>query len=187
MRLYCLVALLLAGCTAVDPVTALRLSSVDPLTADPAGYAVALDLPAGLDIRPDSAFLTLRATRADTGETAEGAFALIAGDVDTYALDRADLPRFRALQSRIGAWQAAAPEATSGSFRVAVGGCRRGPRASCVRRPDLTSRGGAHKSPLNPNPPRPTPCTISGSSATPPKPSTPPLPGGGRMAGPPIS
>ncbi|MEO0385912.1 MAG: hypothetical protein AAF281_00070 [Pseudomonadota bacterium] len=126
MRLHCLVALLLAGCTAVDPVTALRLSTVDPLTADPAGYAVALDLPAGLDIRPDSAFLTLRATRADTGETAERAFALIAGDVDTYALDRADLPRFRALQSRIKAWQAAAPEATSGSLSVAVGGCRRG-------------------------------------------------------------
>lgn len=47
-----LLSLLVCGCSFVDATTAYKLSKLDPLTADPAGFAVAIMVPEEIDIPP---------------------------------------------------------------------------------------------------------------------------------------
>ena len=117
-------ALLLAGCASVDPVTLVRLSALDPLTADPAGFEVALALPEGLGIA--RADLRLEAVRG--GESAAGSYPLeeVPGAPPVWRVRPEALARLRADQARIAAWEAEDPEATSGSLSVDIGPCRIG-------------------------------------------------------------
>jgi len=123
-------SLLLGGCSSVVPGTVARLSQVSPLTADPAGFVVALDLPDGVAVAPGSAHLILSARQTDTGEAATGQFTLEAGQTaagqDTLRVAEKDLSSLRALQARINAWEDADPDATQGSLSVTLAGCRVG-------------------------------------------------------------
>ena len=70
--LITLPCLALCACGAVNPVTALRLATLDPLTADPGAFIVRLDLPDGVGIEDGGATLSMQATRgADLADALE--------------------------------------------------------------------------------------------------------------------
>jgi hypothetical protein len=122
-----LAPLALIACASVDRDGVAQLRTFSPLTADPAGLAARVDLPDGLAIPADGATLVLAARRSDTGASRSGTFALArAATVDggsVYVVPPAEIERFRSLQDEIGAWEAADPEATEGTFSVAVTAC----------------------------------------------------------------
>jgi hypothetical protein len=129
----------LAGCASVVPSTMARLQTLSPAEADPAGLSVAVVSPEGLRPMPGSGRLILTARRTDTGVQDAvdlilmerpgdaGAFGVADGErVTYYQLADADVPRLRALQDKLAAWQAEAPDATQESLSVGVGACAEG-------------------------------------------------------------
>lgn len=123
-------AALLSGCAFIDFSTAERLADLSPLTTDPAGVAVFLDLPDGLGVIPGSAVLTFGATRSDTGE--EDFMFYTLQDIETddlrgFRIDPSDHPMFRGQQLRLRAWEAENPKATEGTFSVNGEFCTIGP------------------------------------------------------------
>ena len=60
-RFALLSSVFLAGCASLAPGAAFWLNDVDPLTVDPSEITVALDLPEGLGVLPDSVKLHLEA------------------------------------------------------------------------------------------------------------------------------
>ncbi len=125
MRPVILSALLLSACTGLVPSTLMRLEGVSPTTADPAGFAVDLSLPVGLDVLPGSAMLTFAVGRSDTGQAASGRFALErAGNV--FRVATADLPELRDLQATARQWKLENDVAVQGSLSVHLVPCTRG-------------------------------------------------------------
>lgn len=128
----------LAGCASLVPSALARLTAVSPLSADPEGFVVALDLPPGVAVVPGSATLDLTASRSDTGETLSGRYVLARGrSADgalTYRVAARDLDRLRGLQARIRDWTRENAAATRGSLSVSLTGCRTGDGPS----PDAT-------------------------------------------------
>jgi hypothetical protein len=126
-----LAALSLAACASVVPSGAARLSSVSPVTTDPADFAVLLQLPPGLAVRPGSPQMALSATRTDTGETSTATYVLEASPPDeagnrTYRVAPGDYASLRAQQSLIALWKSENERATSGSLSVGLEGCSLG-------------------------------------------------------------
>lgn len=128
-----LLALFVAGCGSVNPITVARLARLSPETADPANFQVMLLMPDELKVPPGGAALRLSAKRDDTGEALDQDIILrdqdaVAADTDRparlFSIAPADLPRVRDFQSRIAAWKSAAPDATHGSMSVGVSACR---------------------------------------------------------------
>ena len=131
IRLPLLCLLALGGCGAVAPVTAARLANLSPLTADPAGMAVAVDLPEGLGLRPGSAVLgfTLR-----NGDEVVAIELRLAGSATAgFSVADRDLGRLRQVQATGREWQAADPDGTSGSLSLTFGPCLTGPLAPDAR------------------------------------------------------
>jgi hypothetical protein len=134
MRLRPLLACLaLSACSSVVPMTAARLSAMDPLTVDPGQIEVALILPQGLRVTPGSAVLTLSAQRGDQRIAGDfvlderavpGVPAPEGATVAGYGLTAHDVARMRALQAEIAAWKAEGE--ARGALSVGVGGCRVG-------------------------------------------------------------
>lgn len=125
MRTFILSALLLSACTSIVPSTALRLHALSPMEADPAGFAVAMTLPEGLEIEPDSVRLTLNATRTDTGEIRDAAFVLdrLASAGAVYRVAPDDLEALRAFQANMGRLKAEHGDAARGSLSVTLSPC----------------------------------------------------------------
>lgn len=126
-RLLPIFLLFLAGCTSLVPGTALRLQGVDPLSADPGEISVAVELPEGLGVLPDSVKLGLAAQNAD-GRTIADSWTLETlrqpGDRWVFRVAEADRAEMRRLQATARAWEEADPKGTSGSISVTLGGCR---------------------------------------------------------------
>lgn len=122
----CLAPLLfLAACAGLDPATALRMSQIDPLTADPAGFAIRLDLPAGVGIASDSAALGLSATR--NAETRGGVFRIVAAPSgDIWRIAPVALTPLREAQEIIAEWERVDPDGTEGSLTISATPCRAG-------------------------------------------------------------
>lgn len=131
--------LVLAACSALVPGTMVELSALSPLTADPSAIEVALVLPPGLEVAPNSAILTLGATHRVTGETVSETFVLQpmssqAGGAglpddpgaERFRLSPADLDRMEQTQNDIEASNALLPDAVRGSLSVGLGGCAKG-------------------------------------------------------------
>jgi hypothetical protein len=112
----------LAGCSDIPIGTALRLAALDPLSADPAGMAVALDLPDGVGIVPGSAELALRAQAADGAEIS-GRYGLETTGDGVWHVRDGDRARLRADQARVAAWERADPAGTVGQFSVTLAPC----------------------------------------------------------------
>ncbi|MEO8530599.1 MAG: hypothetical protein ABI459_05210 [Deltaproteobacteria bacterium] len=114
-----------ASCTMLVPETVNRISTLSPLTADPADFEFAVDLPAGLDIPKGAATLLMQVKRSDTGQTASEVFILERREADAiqFRMAQADLARFRAMQKTASAWKAKAPNATLGTFAMEVTAC----------------------------------------------------------------
>lgn len=125
MRLTLLLTLLISGCTSIVPLTAMRLSGISPLTADPADFAVELALPTGIDVSPGSARLIFSVTRTDRDETLEGVFAL-KREGAVFTIDPADHVALRELQAISRQWKADNGDATAGSLSINLAPCRRG-------------------------------------------------------------
>ncbi len=125
MRKLLLSALLMSACTSIVPSTLMRLDDVSPTDADPAGFAVDLSLPTGLDIVPGSAMLTFVVRRSDTNQMASGRFALEnVGNV--FRVAPADLQELRGLQATARQWKAKYGAATEGSLSINLTPCTRG-------------------------------------------------------------
>lgn len=126
-RFPLLSSVLLAGCTSLAPGAALWLNDVDPLSADPSEITVALDLPEGLGVLPDSVKLHLEARHEDQGEVA-GTWTLeVLEEPDArwlFRMAEADWTEVQRVQQQARAWESSDPDRTTGSLSVAVGGCR---------------------------------------------------------------
>lgn len=127
MLRYLLCVGLLSGCTAMAPGSALWLHQVDPLTADAGDISVALALPPGLGVLPDSVTLSLSAARAGQGSVG-GSWTLEetrdAMDRRVYRVAAADRAELRRVQRQALAWEDVDPDGTTGSLSLALGGCR---------------------------------------------------------------
>lgn len=115
-------AVILAGCVSVNPVTLLRLATLDPLTADPTQMAVQMLLPEGIGVTEGSANVRVQA-ETEGGAQFNEEFLLVATDPNIWRIDPDERDRFRAAQARATAWEQAAPQETSGSFGAGFEPC----------------------------------------------------------------
>lgn len=138
MRFPLFAACLLSACTSLVPSTVMRLNGLSPTTADPAGFAVDLKLPEGIDVEPGRARLVFSVTRSDIGEMRSGTFVL-ASDGRIYRIAETDLEALRALQAQARQWQAENAGATDGTLSISLSPCVRGdgPRADARVNVDL--------------------------------------------------
>lgn len=125
--------LLAAGCGAVVPETAARLQALDPLRADPAALAVAVQLPAGMKVRPGAAVITIAASRGAerlaealtlAPRSAAGVAVPEGGSVAAFGLGPAEVAQMRAIQAQVGQWKAGGAAETS--FGIGLEGCKLG-------------------------------------------------------------
>lgn len=118
--------LLLAGCASINPITIARLATLDPLTVDPAGFEVALDLPDGIGLDADGARLILEGARGEA--LSRGVYVLQErpGDPQIWRIAPGQLDALRAQQAQLAEWEEADPEETSGSMGIDLGTCRIG-------------------------------------------------------------
>ncbi|MBV2358992.1 hypothetical protein KUH32_04325 [Thalassococcus sp. CAU 1522] len=157
IRILLILALALQGCTAIDAVTAARLGTTDPLSADPAVYRVIAHLPEGLEIIPGSARLVLVATR--DGQTAGGEFVLdrqTSGRQSAFSVADRDLPALRAAQAAARTWETEDPQGTSGSLSLSFGLCTvdGGPDMDVPVSAEIAIDGGTPRPLLRPTPVR---------------------------------
>ncbi|QDC08287.1 hypothetical protein FHY55_03085 [Oceanicola sp. D3] len=152
LTVICLAASL-AACTTLNPVTAARLSRLDPLTADPAAIAARLRLPEGLAIQPGGAVLSISAIRKDTGERLAETFELEPSGT-LWRLSEPDIATMREAQDRAARWKREAPDQSSGALSLSLTGCSRstgarsGPDPEAPISADVSLDGGASFLPL---------------------------------------
>lgn len=126
MRFGILCAILgLSGCVAMNPVTMVRLATMNPLAADPGAIAVQLVLPAGVGVVEGSAAMSIETTFADGDEISER-FLLENLPNDVWRVARADQELLRELQVRVITAEEADPDTASGSFSVGFEPCTLG-------------------------------------------------------------
>lgn len=131
-RFAAVIAGFLAGCSSIVPGTALRLGTVDPLTADPGQISVAIELSEGLAVLPGSVKLSLSAEHPERGAvggdwTLEGTEQ--SGERWLFRMPEAELADVRRVQREIKSWKTADPDGTEGALSVSLGGCRTAPDA----------------------------------------------------------
>lgn len=112
----------LAGCVTMNPVTLVRLATMNPLDADPGAIAVQLTLPEGVDVVEGSAAMTIRTTFAD-GEEIEERFELESLPEGVWRVAREDREVLRTLQERVVVAEQMDPDNVSGSFSVGFEPC----------------------------------------------------------------
>jgi hypothetical protein len=130
---------LLSACTSLVPTTVARLSTLSPVTADPAAMEIAVEFPAGLRPVDNSSKLIIGGKRTDTGQTTTleltlmeqaGAMGVPVSNPDAaitvYRVAEGDIAALRQTQTQIAEWQDQAPSATEGSLSVGLGACRTG-------------------------------------------------------------
>lgn len=135
-RMILAAVLALAGCASMNPMTVLRLSQLDPLTADPNAIAVGLVLPKGLAVPPGGAKMVVTVQRDDTGakrsveavlqqsQAVTGIAVAEGQELRLFKLSAADATRLRAMQQEAALWQAEVPKGQRhGSFSVGAEGC----------------------------------------------------------------
>lgn len=109
----------LMGCGSLVMSTVMALDDLDPMTADPAGFVVALDVPQPLAIVEDSVELAIGVTRGETGETLGGSFVLVEsrdGEGRTvYRLPQEGIAGIRSAQQDAATW------ATTGDNELSIG------------------------------------------------------------------
>ncbi|WP_368184814.1 hypothetical protein [Aestuariibius sp. HNIBRBA575] len=104
-----------------------QLDQVDPLTADPAGFEVALDMPDGVDVIPNSAMVQFAAQRVDTGDKIGGDFVLQRRNEGAaiFYIAHEDLPEMRNIQRVAQIWEANHADQSEGSLSVDMKLCQR--------------------------------------------------------------
>ncbi|MDA7425050.1 hypothetical protein [Thalassococcus lentus] len=128
IRKMTLIALLLSGCSAIDHATTAMLERQNPLTADPAKYTVVIGLPPGLGLEQNGATIGLDAQFRDQAISekyhlrqtglSDGGIAL--------AIKPEDVPKLRAMQAKVAAWEQESPADSTGSLTAMVSPCYTG-------------------------------------------------------------
>jgi hypothetical protein len=120
----------LQGCGSVVLSTVAALNAQSPLTADPAGIEIAVDMPEGADIPQGGATFVISMARTDTGEALNETFALQRREASDgrllFRVNPAELDDLRDIQARALAWETENSAASSGSFSVNVFACKIG-------------------------------------------------------------
>lgn len=127
LMLAMIAGLALQGCGSVVLSTVAALNGQSPLTADPEGYEIAVDMPEGGDIAPDGAAINLFMSHAVLGESVDETYILqrrqTADGRILFRINPRDLDAIRALQTKAIDWETNDPVASSGGFGVSVVAC----------------------------------------------------------------
>lgn len=127
--------LLLAGCSYVPVMTAARLAAIDPMTADPGQIELAVVLPPGMNLLPDTAHMTLH-IEGGAGQVRDARYRLEesaapqdvplpdGAQARAYRLTAADARTMRDLQAEVAGWQGTGPG--QASLGVGLDGCKLG-------------------------------------------------------------
>jgi len=117
----------LMGCSSVVPTTLVQLSNLDPLTADPAGFAIGLETSQGLNIEPGTV-LTFQATHSPSGEFIREDLTLIENRTENgliiYSIDPDGVTALRDLQAAVVPWKETSDGNSSLTIGVDAQGCR---------------------------------------------------------------
>ncbi len=120
----------LQACSSVVLSTAAMLNATSPMEADPAGFEVAVTIPEGVVVPKGGATMGLANANSKLDQEFNETYALqqrTTTDGQTlFRIDPADLDKVRAFQTRAIAWETDDPDASSGSFSVAVAFCQVG-------------------------------------------------------------
>lgn len=105
--------------------TVAELERLSPLEADPGQIAVAIDLPDGFAIHPDSAIMSMSVAQKNLGQSRAEEFVLEqTGAVWTvFRVAQADFERLAEIQDLARSWETEDPKATKGSFSVGALPC----------------------------------------------------------------
>jgi hypothetical protein len=102
----------------------MALDDLDPMTADPAGFEIALELPEQLGLIENGAQLEFAATRGTTGETLGGEYTLLehtlADGRTIYRIPQNGIEDIRALQQNAATWDAT-DDTEAGDNELSVG------------------------------------------------------------------
>ena len=141
-----LLLLALSGCGSIPLTSIIKLSQLDPLTADAEQIRAAVRLPDTVRVKPGGAVMVLSARRETIGESLSDRFVLervsASADqdrvgleyedspgfrIDIFRIAKPDLPRLASLRQRIIAWKQQDPDGAKGSLSIGIEGCRVGP------------------------------------------------------------
>lgn len=118
----------LSACSGVVPSTVARLSLLDPLTADPAGFAVALETSDGLDLIAGTTVLIFEAIHSPSGEVLREELVLNEDRSEDgrviYVIAPDGVERLRVLQTELLGWKDTSDGENSLSLGVTTEGCR---------------------------------------------------------------
>ncbi|MCF2871683.1 hypothetical protein L0664_11455 [Octadecabacter sp. G9-8] len=107
----------LMGCTSLVMSTVVALDDLDPMTADPAGFEVALDIPDPLGLVKNSTEFQFTATRGETGDVSGGEYTLLETTTPdghrVYRIPQNAVEDIRAIQKDAATWQATGDNALS--------------------------------------------------------------------------
>lgn len=132
-----LALLALGACSYVPVATMMKMARFDPLSADPLGMVVTIEVPPGVGIEPGSERLHLTAMRSDTGEVSDEVYVLDrrgtgGGDI-AYRIADGDIARMRDQQALVSGWESMVPDLSNGSISLSLMPCSvgdgPGPRA----------------------------------------------------------
>ncbi|MFY0597048.1 MAG: hypothetical protein JXQ85_11510 [Cognatishimia sp.] len=120
-----LACLCLSACGSVVLQTAAELERMSPMDADPAMFAVAIDLPDGFGIFPESATMLVSVEQETLDQESKEKFTLQQSgqQVAVFQVAANDHSRLQALQSQAREWDAKDAEATKGSIGVDLTPC----------------------------------------------------------------
>ena len=117
--------LILSACLPINPVTAIRLATTNPLEADPGDFAVQVTLPDGIGVTPGTAELALSVETPD-GPGIDATYPLTQDSSGAWRLQGDALDRMRADQVTAMRLEDADPDGTSGSFGAGFTPCTHG-------------------------------------------------------------
>ena len=121
------VALVLSGCASVVPTTIARLSLLDPFTADPAGFSVALETDDGLSVREGTAQFIFIATHSPRGEIISERVQMVEDRSEAgrlvYSISPEGVEALRAMQVNLRPWKETSDGNSSLTLTVEADGC----------------------------------------------------------------
>ena len=120
-------ALTLTGCSSIVPSTLARLNLLDPMTADPAGFAVALEMDEGLGIQEGSVVFTVEVTHSPSGEIRGEDLVLVEDRSETgrlvYSISPEGVQALTTMQTELLPWKETSDGNSVLTLTVVADGC----------------------------------------------------------------
>lgn len=117
---------LMAGCSSIVSETAEELDRLSPLEADPSKMAVAINLPEGFGVYPNSAVLHMAVARKDIEQARSEDFVLkqSGSEWTIFEISQKDHARLADIQSLARNWEVEDSRATRGEISVDLQPCK---------------------------------------------------------------